>query len=185
MIFACQYRRRVQPFRARALCAGMFVAASLLGLNAAASPADDAAPPEGARSLNAGELHALFAGKSWKWQDGAGLMQDKGRIFKAWSGSGDTEAVATGRWSVADSGLFCLKADWKNSSGVYPDTTCFRHKMSGRIIYQKREPDGPWYVFRHSPSRPSDEASRIVADDLVSSKIKEWTSKRSFSGGRT
>ncbi len=128
--------------------------------------------PADVRAMAATELHALYADKSWRWCDGAGYMQDEGRVFKGWSGSGDKATWALGRWTVTDSGRMCLKAEWHAPSGTYKSDTCFRHMTDGQTIYQQKEPDGTWYVFRHAEPLDSDEFAKLVAEDLVSEKLE-------------
>lgn len=132
--------------------------------------AEDMPAPENMRSMTGVELYMLYRNKSWRWPTGAGRMQDEGRIFTAWSGSGSDASWAVGRWIVTDSGLLCLKADWHSKAGTYNDKTCFRHKTDGRMIYQKNEKQetGDWYVFRHAEPEESDEANELVRQDLVS-----------------
>lgn len=127
--------------------------------------------PAGVQAMTATELHALYANKTWKWCDGAGYMQDEGRVFKGWSGSGDAATWTIGRWTVTDSGRMCLKGAWQGQSGSYDSDTCFRHMTDGQTIYQRKEPDGSWYVFRHAEPLDSDEFAKIVAGDLVSEKL--------------
>ena len=128
--------------------------------------------PEGVRPMTAVELHALYANESWRWCNGAGYMQDEGRVFKGWSGSGDDATWALGRWTVTDTGRMCLKAEWHNQSGTYNDDTCFRHMTDGQTIYQRKEPSGSWYVFRHAEPLESDEFAKLVSEDLVSEKLE-------------
>ena len=128
--------------------------------------------PDGVRAMTAPELHALYANKSWKWCDGAGYKQDERRVFKGWSGSGDSATSALGRWTVTDSGRMCLKATWHAGSGRYDADTCFRHMTDEHTIYQRKEPDGTWYVFRHADPLDSDEFSKLVAGDLVSETLE-------------
>ncbi|WP_159587469.1 DUF995 domain-containing protein [Chelativorans xinjiangense] len=129
-------------------------------------------PPEDARAMTGVELYMLYRNKSWKWEHGAGRMEDEGRAFKAWSESGDSQVWATGRWIVTDQGLFCMKADWHTPTGTYANKTCFKHRISDLTIYQKREPSGDWYVFRHTVPKDSDEFAKLVSEDLVSSKLE-------------
>lgn len=129
-------------------------------------------PPGGARTMTGVELYMLYSNKSWNWEHGAGRMEDEGRAFKAWSESGDSLIWATGRWIVTDDGLFCMKADWHTPTGTYPNKTCFKHRISDRTIYQKKEPSGDWYVFRHAVPKDSDEFEKLVSEDLVSSKLE-------------
>ncbi|PRD41257.1 hypothetical protein C5748_22400 [Phyllobacterium phragmitis] len=128
--------------------------------------------PENARVMTGVELYTLYRDKTWKWADGAGRMQDKGRVFKAVAGSGETASRAEGRWIVTDRGQLCFKAAWHTQTGTFPDKTCFSHKTYGGTVFQKREPSGDWYVFKNSEPTDSDEFSKLVREDLVSAQLE-------------
>jgi hypothetical protein len=66
----------------------------------------------------------------------------------------------------------CLKARWHSSTGVAPNRTCFSHRKLGDTVYQKREPSGAWYVFKHASPQDGDEFSKLVAKDLVSRDLE-------------
>lgn len=119
------------------------------------------------------ELYLLYRDKSWQWPDGAGRMETDGRRFTAISGSGDMASWAEGRWVVTDRGRFCLDADWHGSTGIFPDRTCFEHRLDGKTIYQRRLPAGDWYVFKHNPTAIEDEFTKLVRKDLVSTELEE------------
>jgi hypothetical protein len=132
----------------------------------------DLGVPESARPMTAVELYVIYRDRSWQWPDGAGRMQDQGRIFKAWSGSGADAWWAQGRWILSDSGQLCLQAKWHSQSGAYKGRTCFSHRIEGQAIYQKKEPSGEWYVFRHAKPLEGDEFSKLVPEDLVSARLE-------------
>jgi hypothetical protein len=44
-------------------------------------------------------------------------------------------------------------------------------------VYQKREPSGEWYVFRHAPPQDGDEFSKLVGQDLVSGDLERIRSE--------
>ncbi|MBX9452258.1 MAG: DUF995 domain-containing protein [Mesorhizobium sp.] len=129
------------------------------------------AMPEGARPMTGVELYVLYRGKSWQWPDGAGRLQDKDRVFTAWSGSGENMAWAEGRWIVTDEGLLCLQARWHSKAGTVDDRTCFSHVTDERTIFQKRETSDEWYIFKHPEPQEGDEFKNLVRDDLVSAKL--------------
>jgi hypothetical protein len=112
----------------------------------------------------ADQLFQLYAGKTWLWTDGAGYFSPD-RRFVAWSGSGKTASYAAGTWRTSDLGLLCFSATWRGSGYAAPDTTCFSHRIKGRAVYQHREPDGMWYIFRHDPVRKRDEYRKLVGGD--------------------
>lgn len=130
------------------------------------------AMPDDARVMTGVELYMLYHGKSWKWGEGAGRLQDDGRVFTAWSGSGESATWAEGRWIVTDSGRLCLQAEWHTRTGVYPDRTCFSHRIHDGVIYQKKEPSGAWYVFKNSEPAEGDEFKKLVRGDVVSEKLQ-------------
>jgi hypothetical protein len=39
-------------------------------------------------------------------------------------------------------------------------------------IYQRREPSGEWYVFKHAKPAAGDEFSKLVREDLVSAELE-------------
>lgn len=152
---------------------GCLLAAScLVSIFASGSPVEAAGkgptPPHDARPMTSFELYMLYRDKSWKWPAGAGRMQADGRRFTAWTGSGDKAMWAEGRWTVDDRGRLCLKAQWHMASGIVPNTACFSHRKLGDVIYQKREPAGDWYVFKHATPAEGDEFDKLVGQDLVS-----------------
>lgn len=137
-------------------------------------PAGAAEPvklPAQARAMTAAELYVLYRDKTWQWPDGAGRMQDKNRTFIGWSGSGDNTRWAEGRWVLSDTGLMCLKADWYGVQAKQANKTCFRHRIYEDTIYQKKEPSGSWYVFKHARAADSDEFKKLVAEDTVSAQL--------------
>lgn len=137
-------------------------------------PAGAAEPvklPAQARAMTAAELYVLYRDKTWQWPDGAGRMQDKDRTFIGWSGSGDNTRWAEGRWVLSDTGLMCLKADWYGVHAKQANKTCFRHRIYEDTIYQKKEPSGSWYVFKHARAADSDEFKKLVAEDTVSAQL--------------
>jgi hypothetical protein len=153
----------------------LLTAACLLSTVASASPiaigSRDPTPPVDAHAMTGAELYRLYGNKSWRWSDGAGRLQTDGRRFTAWSGSGDKAKWAVGQWTVSDHGRLCFKAQWHTVSGVYPNTTCFSHKTLGNTVYQKRQPSGHWYVFKHA-TPADDEFSKLIDQDLVSKNLE-------------
>lgn len=136
------------------------------------SPASaEVAVPEEAGVMTGVELYMIFRGKSWKWESGAGRMESEGRTFRAWAQSDSGETWAKGRWSVNDNGQLCLSAVWHSQNAAVPDKTCFSHRTLDGTIYQKREPGGDWYVFKHAKRRADDEINRLVDEDLVDLKL--------------
>ncbi|TGQ38325.1 DUF995 domain-containing protein [Mesorhizobium sp. M00.F.Ca.ET.216.01.1.1] len=133
--------------------------------------------PADARAMTGAELYILYHDKSWLWPNGAGRMHTDGRRFTAWAGSGEKSTWAEGRWLVTNRGRLCLKAQWHSSSGIVSNKTCFSHKKLGDTVYQKREPSGAWYVFKHGAAADNDEFNKLVSQDLVSSNLERIKSE--------
>jgi hypothetical protein len=158
----------VSRSRRRRMLTVVTATAVLLAGSAYTALSHDSALPAGARAMTALELYKLYRDKSWRWENGAGMMTDANRRFSAWSNGEKGKTWAEGHWAITDTGLMCLKATWYTDKGAFPTKTCFSHRISLGAIYQKREPSGGWYVFRHATPREEDEAGKLVAADLVS-----------------
>lgn len=146
---------------------------SVLMFQHASYAQDSPQPATQARAMTAYELYVLYRDKSWQWTDGAGRMDTDGRRFTAISGSGRAASWAEGQWVITDRGRMCLDADWHSSTGVFPDRTCFDHRLDGQTIYQRRLPGGDWYVFKHTPAESDDEFTKLVRKDLISAGLKK------------
>ncbi len=120
--------------------------------------------------LDPSTLTALYAGKTWKWKEGAAYFASDGR-FKAWSRSGGKLTEGFGTWSIRSDGGMCFTANWetipaKPEQGAgKPVETCFAHQARGSAIAQMKLPNGPWYFFRRSPRRKTDEFFKLVPGD--------------------
>jgi len=158
-----------------------FLAATTLAGAAAASTTPAAAGnglPAGATPLSAAELYTLYSDKSWQWPDGAGRMEATDRRFTAWVDGDKGKSWAEGRWQITDAGNLCFTANWHSWQEVFPVRTCFAHRIDAGTIYQKKEPDGQWVVFRHADARDDDEATKLVSEDLVSGRFDEIRSEQ-------
>lgn len=153
------------------LCAASFVVASISGAATvaarAAQPLDVAAAATAARPLSILETRRLFENKSWMWDDGAGYFDTSKRAFTAWTKAGSAGSYAEGLWFIGDDGALCFNAKWHAIDGIGDALTCFAHRTDGQRIFQRREPDGAWYVFASSPRRKSDEIRKLRRDDHV------------------
>ncbi|MCX5570376.1 DUF995 domain-containing protein [Kaistia sp. K-TC2] len=155
----------------------ILMASALAGAAAASTTAAaDNGLPAGATPLSAAELYALYHDKSWQWPDGAGRMDTADRRFTAWVDGEKGKSWAEGRWQITDAGNLCFTADWHVGQEVFPARTCFAHRVAGGTIYQKKEPEGQWVVFRHAPLRADDEATKLVSEDIVSGRLDEFKS---------
>ncbi|CAN7700621.1 DUF995 domain-containing protein [Rhizobium rhizogenes] len=157
----------------RLACAPALAIAIAFGLAASSNAAAkvDVKLPTSARPMTAGELYVFYRDKTWQWADGAGRMQDADRRFFAWVDGAGGQSWAEGRWTVTDTGRLCFVAAWHATNGKFPAKTCFVHQISNGTIYQRREPNGAWFVFRHAVAQKADEAEKLVADDLVSQRL--------------
>lgn len=151
--------------RASLLISCCLSAVTLAGVSYAG---EEIVPSADARPMTGVELYLLYRNKTWTWSDGAGRFDDQDRRFTARTGTGDTTAWAQGRWTATDDGRLCLNAEWHTVSGVHANKTCFRHKRDHATIYQKKEPSGTWYVFKHAVPAQTDEFKKLVAENLVS-----------------
>lgn len=148
------------------------IAIGLAAASGAATAATDTKLPEGARLMTAAELYILYRGKTWRWPDGAGRMQGTDRRFSAWVDGTGGQSWAEGRWVVTDTGRLCFNAIWHAANGQFPAKTCFLHRTYDGAIYQKREAGGAWFMFRHPIAKETDEATKLIADDLVSQRLE-------------
>ncbi len=159
--------------RSKLALAFMALSAAMTGLaagaaNAAAMPGDTI--PAGTRVMTPFEIYVLYRDKNWQWTDGSGQMASADRRFTARVDGEKGKAWAEGRWMITTTGRMCFKADWHTEKGKFPVKTCFSHRIGDGVVYQKREPDGVWYVFRHADGRVEDEARKLVSISLASEK---------------
>lgn len=133
--------------------------------------AENARVPPQAKVMSAAELFMMYRDKTWLWSDGAGRLQEDGRTFIGWTGSGSDARWAEGKWVLSNTGLMCLKASWHSAEETQPAKTCFRHRIYNGTIYQKREPSGRWYIFKHATPAEGDEFNKLVAEDTVSTRL--------------
>jgi len=155
--------------RSKSALASLALMAGLMGLaagtaDAATMPGDTT--PAGTRVMTPFEIYVLYRDKNWQWPDGTGQMETTDRRFTARVDGEKGKAWAEGRWMITKTGLMCLKADWHTEQGKFPVKTCFSHRIGDGTVYQKREPDGVWYVFRHADGRADDEARKLVSISL-------------------
>lgn len=146
---------------------------SLLVLPHVGNAAQGGNPPAEARPMTAEELQKLYGNKSWRWADGAGFMDTNKRRFTAIAGSGDKATWAEGRWTVSNAGRLCFVAKWHTKSGSSHKRTCFLHMVDGGTIYQRSEPSGKWYIFKHATPAVADEFGRLIREDLVSAELEK------------
>jgi hypothetical protein len=158
--------------RKKAGAAGRFrrflIISCCLSMASIAHAEDVVTPSPQARPLTAVELYMLYRDKSWAWSEGAGRFDDLSRRFTARTGTGSTAASAQGRWTVTDDGRMCIDAQWHMASGVHANITCFDHRLERGTIYQRKEPSGAWYIFKHAVPAQKDEFAKLTTRNLVS-----------------
>lgn len=156
---------------------GLIMVAALVGIagvaTVAASAAPSAATIKQAEPLGNEDLYRLYSQRSWMWKDGAGYFAVPQRRFSAWTGKGRSASYGVGSWFIADAGKLCFKADWYARSGTAPALTCFSHRRKGNVIFQKREPEGDWYVFANAPIRKGDEVTKLRRGDYVLARLSK------------
>jgi hypothetical protein len=159
----------------------LFVIGGCLGVGvpdaAALSKTNVAA--ESAAPLTTEEVYQLYSNRSWLWNDGSGYFPAKQRRFIAWTGRGSTGSYAVGRWFLTDPGKLCFKAKWHAKSGATSALTCFSHRKKGGVVFQKREPDGEWYVFKNTPAKAGDEYGKVRRGNYVSARFDQIEAKLS------
>ena len=129
--------------------------------------------PEKAKPVSAVELSDLFGDRTWQWSAGGARFVAERRKLIAYSDKDGNPMVAEGHWEVTDKGRLCLVARWMTKSGETPKRTCFRHVRDRGTIYQRREPDGDWYVFRSNRPKPEDEFAKLIKEDTISPNVEE------------
>ena len=128
-------------------------------------------PPTPTTVVGAADLHQLYDDKTWLWVDGAGFFAKSGD-FSAWTGSGDKASYATGFWWVNDQGVICFDGNWRTKEGANSAITCFSHRTDGKVMYQRRDPSGAWYVFKSDPAKSGDEFEKLKAGDQVEAELQ-------------
>jgi len=154
---------------AGAVCGGLGAGA----LVAVAAPSKTMTAAKTAAPLTTTEVYRLYNNRSWIWKDGAGYFSVKGRVFTAVSGKGKAGSYGVGTWFITQPGRLCFRADWHARSGTAPALTCFSHRKKGNVIFQKREPDGDWYVFKNARVKSDDEYTKLRSGNYVSSRLKK------------
>lgn len=145
----------------------------MLGAMALGTASAEASSPRpgSAKPISAAELVAIFRNKTWQWTAGGGRFFAEGRRFVAYSEEGDKPTIAEGRWRVTD-GRLCFVARWMTKDANVPARTCFGYVRDRGTIFQRREPDGKWYVFRSHKPNPEDEISKLKSEDSVTPNVE-------------
>lgn len=120
--------------------------------------------------LSAYEVYSLYRNKTWQWPTGGARFTAHDRKLVAFVDDKGKRSFAEGSWYVSDLGMMCMQARWTAADGSGPARTCFGHSKIGDTIYQRRVPNGEWYVFKHAKPKPGDEYRKLVASDAITEK---------------
>jgi hypothetical protein len=160
--------KRIKDSHAVAAFAGALLIGTLI-VGAQAQPIDPL--PEKAVPLTAFELRQIYNDKTWKWNDGGARFIGEGRRLIAFSEGGGYPTFAEGNWAINNKGRLCMVANWVTKDGEVSKKTCFRHVRDRGTIYQRREPDGNWYVFKTYKIQSEDEYNKLVSEDTISPNV--------------
>lgn len=123
------------------------------------------APTKIATAPTAFQLQVLYADRTWNWSDGAAYF-GKDRSLRAWSQGKDSASVGEGKWLVTNTGKMCMDLAWRGKTyRSKPQRTCYSHRIQGGKIEQRKDPDGKWYSFKHTPEAASDEYKKFDQGD--------------------
>ena len=125
-----------------------------------------------AEPLSIRDLQRIYGNRTWTWDEGAGFLNARDRTFTAWTGSGPNASYADGNWFMTPTGNLCFRANWASVTGEGVAATCFEHRTDGARIFQRRQPDGEWYVFADSPIQPDNEINKLRPGDAVFSRYE-------------
>jgi len=155
-----------------------WISAATVILLVGAPAVADAATPRGrtswtppGRLMKESELKDIYSGKTWMWSSGGGYFNPDGSFIAYVGGSRDRSTYAKGKWFAENDGTMCFEATWYTRSNNSASTTCFEHRKRGTMVYQRKPPSGPWYVFKHAPTRQQDEINKLRRGDRISSQI--------------
>ena len=116
-------------------------------------------------------IYQMYQNRSWLWgRNGAGYFSGQRRQFSAWTSDKGKLGYGDGIWFIPGGGKLCFRAKWHGAGGDSTALTCFEHRQAGRVLYQRKIPDGDWYVFRSSRSSLGDEFMKIKHGDYVTWK---------------
>lgn len=161
---------------ARVGITALSVGGMLIGLLLGAAQAQPNILPKKTVPLTAQELRKIYSDKTWQWTAGGVRFIGKDRRMIAFSEKPGKATFAEGTWTLDDDGRLCLVAVWVTKEGSGPANTCFRHVRDRGTIYQRREPDGNWYIFKTYIPKPGD--AKLLKEDTVSPNMDRL--KKSF-----
>jgi len=164
-----QMKRLIRIVIVAALCGVVAGCESIGGVSAGAdAPQSDVAlAAADSRALTGSEMRDIFENRTWQWENGAGYFDGQTRAFTSWVGEGEAASFADGEWFLTDAGRMCFRATWYAADGSAAALTCFDHRGDGERIFQRRLPEGEWYLFAHAPLEEDDESLKLQSGDLV------------------
>ena len=116
-------------------------------------------------------IYQMYQNRSWLWgQNGAGFFAVQRRQFSAWTSDKGKLGYGDGIWFLPGGGKLCFRAKWHGAGGDADALTCFEHRQAGRVVYQRKIPDGDWYVFRSSDRNMADEFMKVKYGDYATWK---------------
>jgi hypothetical protein len=124
------------------------------------------------RVLTAKEINAIYEDRTWLWGDGAAYFRTNKEFF-AWFGKDEKASYAEGSWSTNDQGLLCFHATWYGLEGHSASSSCFEHRTDDKNIFQRKTPDGGWYIFSHLPQVPGDLIEKVQNGDRLSDDFQK------------
>jgi predicted small lipoprotein YifL len=158
---------RMRISLAAASCFALASCGEFGGLSTGFPPSETAAAAAAGRPLSAEELRAIYADRTWLWENGAGYFDARTNAFSAWSGEDANASYAQGEWFLLQPGRMCFSATWSAVDGSADARTCFDHRADEERIFQRRAPLGEWYVFAHRPALEGDEILELREGDFV------------------
>jgi hypothetical protein len=125
-----------------------------------------------AKPMTHAELLLIYSNQTWQWENGAGYFASGKRQFEGWSGSGASSSFAEGVWFLRESGIMCMRANWSTVNGAEEVVTCFQHRSDEDYIFQRRLPDGGWYLFGDLPRRTGHELEKFAPGNRLGEGMK-------------
>ncbi|WP_436175846.1 DUF995 domain-containing protein [Mesorhizobium sp. LjNodule214] len=167
-----------QPRRLAASLAPLLaICCQIALLGTANAAAKDKAPTEADASAtvpSAYELQVLYQDRTWIWKNGAAYFAKDNRRLQAWTSGQDQASIAEGRWLVTKTGKMCMEVAWRSKTYTAKvGRTCYSHRINGGNIEQRKDPDGDWYSFKHSPEDAADEYKKFESGDTKGAQFEE------------
>ncbi len=133
--------------------------------------------------MSGDQLFAVFNNHTWQWRTGGGFFAAKDQSFTAWSSEGGKPSYGEGRWFTTGVGKICFRAKWTSLDGAAKAITCFSHRITGNTIFQRREPGGEWYVFKHAKRTRGDEYLKLRKGNYVYHPLRRMKEKMAMADG--